>query len=77
MPARVKEASAPVARPGDRIIVESEKVGTPPREGEILEVSETPVGPTFEVRWDDGRQTGFRPKWGSARIISAKPRAKG
>ena len=77
MTARMKEVQTPLARPGDRIMVESEKVGTPPREGEILEVTETPVGPTFEVRWDDGRQTGFRPKAGSARIIKAEARSKG
>jgi hypothetical protein len=72
MPAKVKAAQAPVAEPGDRIIVESEKVGTPAREGEILQVTESPYGPTFEVRWDDGRRSGFRPAAGSARIIRAE-----
>lgn len=59
---------------GDRIIVESEKVGQAPREGEILEVTESPFGTSYEVRWDDGRRTGFRPSAGSARIV---PTAKG
>jgi hypothetical protein len=76
MPANVKSEHMPVAEPGDRIVVESEKVGTPPREGEILEVIESPVGPSFEVRWDDGRHTGFRPTAGSARIIRAEKRSK-
>lgn len=57
------------AKRGDRIIIESEKVGQAAREGEILEVSMTPSGPSYEVRWDDGRLTGIRPRAGSARII--------
>lgn len=72
MPANVKDESVAVARAGDRIVVESEKVGQPAREGEILEVTESPAGPTFEVRWDDGRRTGFRPAAGSARIVRAQ-----
>jgi len=76
MPAIVKSERGPVAEPGDRIVVESEKVGTPAREGEILEVTESPAGPTFEVRWDDGRRTGFRPAAGSARIIRAEKPSK-
>jgi hypothetical protein len=75
MPAKMKAERAPVAEPGDRIVVESEKVGTPAREGEILEVTESPYGPTFEVRWDDGRRTGFRPAAGSAQIIRAEKRS--
>ena len=61
------------AKPGDRIIVESEKVGQPTREGEILEVVPSPNGISYEVRWDDGRRTSFRPSAGSARIISKEP----
>jgi hypothetical protein len=72
MPAKVKADSVTVAMPGDRIVVESEKVGQPPREGEILEVTESPAGPSYEVRWDDGRRTGFRPAAGSARIVRAQ-----
>ena len=64
------------AKVGDRIIVESEKVGQAPREGEILEVVEWPTGPSYEVRWDDGRRTGFRPSSGSARIIPAEKKRK-
>ena len=60
------------AKVGDRIIVESEKVGQAPREGEILEVVESSAGPGYEVLWDDGRRTGFRPHGGSARIIPAR-----
>jgi hypothetical protein len=71
MPAKDKRvsATAPIARPGDLIVVESEKVGQPAREGEILSVRESAYGPSFEVRWDDGHVSDFRPAAGSARIV--------
>ena len=56
---------------GDRIVVESERVGLHDRTGEILEVSSSPLGPDYRVRWDDGRVTEIRPKAGSARIVRA------
>ena len=55
---------------GDRIIVESEKVGQKAREGEILEVIETAIGISYRIRWDDGHESTFRPSAGSARIES-------
>jgi hypothetical protein len=75
MAANLKREGTPVAEPGDRIVVESERVGEHPREGEILEVADTPYGPTFEVRWEDGHRSGFRPAAGSARIIRAAKHA--
>lgn len=60
------------AKPGDRIIVESERVGKRDRVGEILEVLESPFGRNFRVRWEDGRISEFRPKLGSARIERAE-----
>jgi len=59
---------------GDRISIESEKVGKPAREGEILEVIESPSGTHYEVRWDDGHLSDIRPHAGSARIIAAPVR---
>ncbi len=59
------------AQVGDRIIIESERVGQPERVGEILEITESPFGRNFRVRWDDGRVTEIRPKAGSARIERA------
>ena len=56
------------AKPGDRIIIESERVGQPDRAGEILEVTDSPFGRNFRVRWDDGHVTEIRPKSGSARV---------
>jgi hypothetical protein len=57
---------------GDRIIVESETVGTPSREGEILEVIEGEAGIRYRVRWSDGQESLFTPAGGSARIVSQK-----
>lgn len=66
------------ARVGDRVVVESEQVGQPAREGEILEVLGALEVIHFRVRWDDGHATTFYPSAGSMRIISkpAKARSK-
>ena len=60
---------APSAKPGDHIEIESERVGQKPRRGEILNVIESALGPSFDVRWDDGHESSIRPAAGSARII--------
>lgn len=65
-----------VARVGDRIVVESERVGQAAREGVVLEVIEASYGVRFRVRWDDGHESTIRPSAGSARTIeqaAAKP----
>jgi hypothetical protein len=49
------------AHEGDRIIVESNKVGGGQRSGEIVEVILGPSGAHYRVRWDDGRETTFFP----------------
>ena len=52
---------------GDRIIVESERVAQPGREGVIEEVlKEEP--PRYQVRWEDGRTSIFSPSAGAAKI---------
>jgi hypothetical protein len=56
---------------GDRISIDSNKVGIPRREGEILEVIESPSGAHYRVRWADGRETDIHPAGGSALIIPA------
>lgn len=63
-----------VVKSGDRIIIESEKVGQPDREGEILEVIEAPYGTRFRVRWDDGHESTIRPTGGSARAVPRRKR---
>jgi hypothetical protein len=62
------------AKVGDRIVLESERVGQRDREGEILEVTDSPLGPNFRVRWDDGHVSEIRPKAGSARVVAASSR---
>ena len=66
-----------VAKVHDRIVVESEKVGLPKREGEVLEVIPHESRPEFRVRWDDGHVSEIRPTSASYQILSTKPRARG
>jgi len=61
---------------GDRIVVESENVGTPTREGEILEIIQGEVGVRYRVRWEDGHESVLTPSGGSARIVPTKARRK-
>jgi hypothetical protein len=65
------------AKAGDHIVVESEAVGQPVREGEILEVIEGEISLRYRVRWADGHESVFTPSGGSARILpgTAKPPA--
>ena len=58
-----------IARVGDQIVVESERVGQPPRKGEILEVIEASYGTRYNVRWEDGHEGTIRPAAGSAQIV--------
>jgi hypothetical protein len=60
------------ANVGDRIIIESEKVGQAAREGEILDITESAVRMNFRVRWEDGHESEIRPAAGSARIVSGE-----
>ena len=41
---------------GDRLVVESNKVDSPRREGEIVEVRGEDGGPPYLVRWSDGHE---------------------
>jgi hypothetical protein len=65
------------AKPGDRIVIETEKVGQRVRAGEIVEVTESPFGTNYRVRWDDGHESEIRPKAGSADIIPREPSTPG
>jgi hypothetical protein len=53
---------------GDEIVLESEKVGVPPRIGEILEVLEESYGVRYRVRWEDGHESTIHPAAGSLRV---------
>ena len=57
--------AATAAKKGDRIGVDSNKVGEPAREGTILEIIEHSYGTGYRVRWDDGHETTFRPTAGT------------
>jgi hypothetical protein len=72
-----RTVAAPAAKVGDRIIVESERVGQPPREGEILAITRSAIptlAPSYDVRWTDGHVSSFRPAAGSARIVPRRAR---
>lgn len=56
------------ARSGDVIVVDSEKVGSPPREGEVLEVVTSDVRVSYRVRWPDGHESLISPPAGSVRV---------
>ncbi len=53
---------------GDKIVVESEQVGT--------EVIEGTVRLAYRVRWADGHESVFTPSVGSARILPSKARGR-
>jgi hypothetical protein len=63
------------AKVGDRIVVESEHVGQPTREGKIVEIIEGALGVRYRVHWEDGHTSIYTPSGGSARIVPKK-RAK-
>jgi hypothetical protein len=70
-----KVAATMPARPGDLIVIDSPHVGSPPREGELLEVIRGEVSVSYRVRWADGHQSLIAPKGGTARIVRASKRA--
>jgi hypothetical protein len=60
------------AKAGDRIEIESETVGTPAREGEIVEVIQGAISVRYRIRWGDGHESVVTPSGGTARIIPKK-----
>jgi hypothetical protein len=54
-----------MAEVGDRVVIESEKVGVEPRAGVITAVE----GTIIHVRWDSGRESSFVPAAGSMAVI--------
>src|SRR6266511_1156090 len=62
----------PVARKGDRIVVNARRVGGPAREGEIIEVIEGERRVQYRVRWNDGHESLFAPGAGASRIEPAR-----
>ena len=62
---------AETATRGDRISVDSQKAGEPPRHGTVLEVIEHEYGVSYRVAWDDGHETTFRPTAGTVHRVEA------
>ena len=56
---------------GDRVLVESEKVGMVTRSGVVMAVD----GRLITVRWDSGSQSVFSPSAGSLRVTGHEPPA--
>lgn len=49
------------ARVGDRIVVESNKVGGGRKSGSVVEVIEGAGGRRYRIRWDDGHESVMYP----------------
>jgi hypothetical protein len=64
------------AQVGDRIVVDSDKVGVPARQGEILQITPHEPHDEFRVRWDDGHVSEIRPVGASFRIVAKASSAK-
>jgi Domain of unknown function (DUF1918) len=62
-------ANTATAKPGDQIVIDSRQVGSPPREGEVLEVIQGEASVSYRVQWPDGHQSLIGPASGSARIV--------
>lgn len=54
---------------GDRIAVETEHVGEPERQGEVLEVIEGEAAIRYRVKWHDGHESVFTPAAGVVRVV--------
>jgi Domain of unknown function (DUF1918) len=54
---------------GDRVLVESEKVGSVTRSGVVTAVDD----PLITVRWDSGSESVFVPSAGSLRVTGHEP----
>ena len=72
---KVPAAKTMAVRPGDLIVLDSAQVGSPSREGEVLQIVQGQVSVSYRVRWTDGHQTLISPMSGSARIIKASVKA--
>ena len=64
------------ARKGDLIVIDSSKVGSPAREGEVLEVIQGQISVSYRVQWPDGHQSLIAPGLGSARVVPASARQR-
>jgi len=70
-PVRRTSTGAIRARRGDLIVIDSLKVGSPPREGEVLRVIHGEVTVSYWVRWADGHETLISPAAGTVTFVRA------
>lgn len=59
---------AEAVKVGDHVVVESEKVGAPPRRGQVTGVA----GTMISVDWDGGGESTFVPSAGSLQVVEAE-----
>jgi Domain of unknown function (DUF1918) len=57
---------------GDRVLVESEKVGSATRSGVVTDVD----GRLITVRWDSGASSTFVPSAGCLQVTGREPQAE-
>ncbi len=57
------------ARRGDRIVIPSQSLGSPPREGQVLSVVGTGANPSYRVKWADGHESFMSPSAGTVTIV--------
>lgn len=65
-----------MVRKGDRISIDTFKVGQQRRCGVVSQVSEGISGIRLSVRWDDGHETTFSPAGGNLRVEPKNGSAK-
>ena len=70
--AKAGPSARSAAKPGDVILIESEKVGSPPREGEVLEILQGQISVSYRVRWQDGHESVIAPGAGNTRIVPSQ-----
>jgi len=61
---------------GDRVVVESERVGQPARHGNILEVLGQGESVHYRLRWEDGHESTFFPSAGNFSISRKAKKAR-
>jgi Domain of unknown function (DUF1918) len=66
---RAEKREVAMVEVGNRIAVESEKVGVEPRAGTVVGVQ----GSLMNVRWDDGQESSFIPSAGSMMLMGSEP----
>lgn len=72
--APTKSGARKRARRGDLIVIPSQRVGSPPREGEVLRIVHGDVSVSYEVRWANGHQTLLSPGVGNFTIVRPRNR---